>query len=190
MRVPARRECATADRRRKKSVNCFLDSGRSGARGIDRSDRHAASDGAHLCGNSRRWFRHCSGCRQRAVMRRRKAIMTTDTHEKEIAVEVDAWRRYLLRSAACARAPGMIHPNMCTMLSFVTTDAAISTAPASRSAAGRCHSDTYNMISVDGDTSTNDTVSAFGERAWRRIRSFQRRNEDYDRFCEALRYGQ
>ena len=53
-----------------------------------------------------------------------QAIMTTDTHEKEIAVEVMLGGA-LLRSAACAKARGMIHPNMCTMLSFVTTDAAI-----------------------------------------------------------------
>ncbi len=85
-----------------------------------------------------------------------QAIMTTDTCEKECAVtfEVDG---VTVTVGGMAKGSGMIHPNMCTMLSFITTDAAIS-KKALQSALSADVNDTYNMISVDGDTSTNDTV--------------------------------
>ena len=81
--------------------------------------------------------------------------MTTDTHEKEIAVEVMLGGVPVTIGGMC-KGSGMIHPNMCTMLSFVTTDAAI-TQPLLLEALQADVCDTYNMISVDGDTSTNDT---------------------------------
>ncbi len=85
-----------------------------------------------------------------------KAIMTTDTCKKEIAVTVEIGGK-TVAVGGMAKGSGMIHPNMCTMLSFITTDAAIS-KEALQSALSEDVKDTYNMISVDGDTSTNDTV--------------------------------
>ncbi|MBQ0005653.1 MAG: bifunctional glutamate N-acetyltransferase/amino-acid acetyltransferase ArgJ [Clostridiales bacterium] len=84
------------------------------------------------------------------------AIMTTDTCPKELAVtiEVDG---VTVTIGGMAKGSGMIHPNMCTMLAFITTDAVI-TKEALQSALSDDVNDTYNMISVDGDTSTNDTV--------------------------------
>ncbi len=85
-----------------------------------------------------------------------KAIMTTDTKEKEIAVTIQV-KDTTVTIGGMAKGSGMIHPNMCTMLSFITTDAVI-TKKALQSALSEDVPDTYNMISVDGDTSTNDTV--------------------------------
>lgn len=85
-----------------------------------------------------------------------KAIMTTDTCEKEIAVEIEIDGKPVV-VGGMAKGSGMIHPNMCTMLSFITTDAVI-TKEALQKALSEDVDDTYNMISVDGDTSTNDTV--------------------------------
>ncbi len=85
-----------------------------------------------------------------------KAIMTTDTKKKEIAVEVQLGGKTVTIGGMC-KGSGMIHPNMCTMLGFVTTDAAISKEML-QLALSEDVKDTYNMVSVDGDTSTNDTV--------------------------------
>ena len=85
-----------------------------------------------------------------------KAIMTTDTCEKQIAVEIEVGGK-TVTIGGMAKGSGMIHPNMCTMLSFITTDAVI-TKEALQKALSDDVNDTYNMISVDGDTSTNDTL--------------------------------
>ena len=85
-----------------------------------------------------------------------KAIMTTDTHEKELAVTIQVGVK-TVTIGGMAKGSGMIHPNMCTMLAFVTTDAVI-TKEALQKALSEDVVDTYNMISVDGDTSTNDTA--------------------------------
>ena len=85
-----------------------------------------------------------------------KAIMTTDTHEKELAVTIQVSGK-TVTIGGMAKGSGMIHPNMCTMLAFVTTDAVI-TKEALQKALSEDVIDTYNMISVDGDTSTNDTA--------------------------------
>ena len=85
-----------------------------------------------------------------------KAIMTTDTCEKQIAVEIEVAGK-TVTIGGMAKGSGMIHPNMCTMLSFITTDAAI-TKEALQKALSDDVNDTYNMISGDGDTSTNDSV--------------------------------
>ena len=85
-----------------------------------------------------------------------KAIMTTDTHEKELAVTIQVGGK-TVTIGGMAKGSGMIHPNMCTMLAFVTTDAVI-TKEALQKALSEDVVDTYNMISVDGDTSTNDTA--------------------------------
>ena len=84
------------------------------------------------------------------------AIMTTDTHAKEFAVEFTVGGK-TCRIGAIAKGSGMIHPNMATMLLFMTTDAQV--APATlQKALSTVVPATFNQISVDGDTSTNDTV--------------------------------
>lgn len=85
-----------------------------------------------------------------------KAIMTTDTCEKELAVMIEVGGK-TVTVGGMAKGSGMIHPNMCTMLAFITTDAVISKDTLQK-ALSEDVGDTYNMISVDGDTSTNDTV--------------------------------
>ena len=84
-----------------------------------------------------------------------EAIMTTDTHPKEFAVSLEIGGK-TVTIGAMSKGSGMIHPNMCTMLSFVATDAVIS-KEALTLLVKEDVKDTYNMISVDGDTSTNDT---------------------------------
>ena len=83
-----------------------------------------------------------------------RAIMTTDTHPKEIAVAVE---EYGFIVAGIAKGAGMIHPDMATMLSFLTTDAKIDARLLDR-LLGEAVDASLNMITVDGDTSTNDTV--------------------------------
>ena len=90
-----------------------------------------------------------------------KAIMTTDTYEKELAVEIEVGGK-TVTIGGMAKGSGMIHPNMCTMLAFITTDAVI-TKDALQKALSEDVGDTYNMISVDGDTSTNDSVAPSGK---------------------------
>ncbi len=95
------------------------------------------------------------------------AIMTTDTISKEIAIETQIGGKTVTLGGMC-KGSGMIHPNMCTMLGFVTTDVKIS-----KEMLQKCVSadvvDSFNMISVDGDTSTNDTLLVFGQRhGWQR----------------------
>ena len=84
------------------------------------------------------------------------AIMTTDTVKKEVALEFNIGGK-LSKMGAIAKGSGMIHPDMATMLVFVTTDAAI-TPEMLQKALNYCIIDTFNMISVDRDTSTNDTM--------------------------------
>ena len=83
------------------------------------------------------------------------AIMTTDTVPKEVAVEFEIGGK-LVRIGAMCKGSGMIHPNMCTMLGFIMTDVAIE-KKALQKALSSVIPDTFNMVSVDGDTSTNDT---------------------------------
>ena len=113
-----------------------------------------------------------------------KAIMTTDTHKKESAVAVTLTDGSEVRIGAMTKGSGMIHPNMCTMLGFVTTDAAIG-KPLLQRAVSEVVEDTFNMISVDGDTSTNDTyvVLANGQAGNRPILTA---GEDFERFRAGL----
>ena len=113
------------------------------------------------------------------------AIMTTDTHEKEAAVQFEAGGKLVTVGGMC-KGSGMIHPNMCTMLSFVTTDMNIS-KELLQEALSEDVKDTYNMISVDGDTSTNDTclVLANGMAGNAEVTE---KNEDYENFKKALNY--
>ena len=114
-----------------------------------------------------------------------KAIMTTDTKNKEVAVKVVLGGVPVTIGGMC-KGSGMIHPNMCTMLSFVTTDAAIS-KELLQEALSEDIKDTYNMISVDGDTSTNDTVLLLAN-GLAGNPEITEKNEDYKAFCEALNY--
>ena len=114
-----------------------------------------------------------------------EAILTTDTHKKEAAVQLEIGGK-TVTIGAMAKGSGMIHPNMCTMLSFVTTDAAIS-KELLQEALSEDIKDTYNMISVDGDTSTNDTVLLLAN-GLAGNREITEKNEDYALFCEALNY--
>ncbi len=111
------------------------------------------------------------------------AIMTTDTVSKEAAVTVEIGGQTVTVGGMC-KGSGMIHPNMCTMLAFVTTDVRI-TKELLQEAVRRDVQDTFNMISVDGDTSTNDTllVLANGQAGNPLIAE---KGEDYDTFCRAL----
>ena len=86
-----------------------------------------------------------------------QAIMTTDTVPKEIAIEVEIDGKPVILGAM-AKGSGMIHPNMATMLGFVTTDAAIS-KDCLQQALVIANQDSFNMVTVDGDTSTNDTLA-------------------------------
>lgn len=114
-----------------------------------------------------------------------KAIMTTDTHEKEVAVELTLGGKTVTIGGMC-KGSGMIHPNMCTMLSFVTTDAAIS-QELLLEALQKDVEDTYNMISVDGDTSTNDTCLLLAN-GMAENPEITEKNEDYEAFCKALNF--
>ncbi|HJJ39171.1 MAG TPA: bifunctional glutamate N-acetyltransferase/amino-acid acetyltransferase ArgJ, partial [Methanocorpusculum sp.] len=112
-----------------------------------------------------------------------EAIMTTDTKKKEIAVEFTAGGR-LCRIGGIAKGSGMIHPNMATMLVFITTDCAVS--PAMLKAALQSDvKDTFNMVSVDGDTSTNDMVAVLANGAAGNA-LITAEGADYDAFCKAL----
>ena len=111
------------------------------------------------------------------------AIMTTDTVEKEVAFEFEIGGK-VCHMGGIAKGSGMIHPNMATMLVFITTDVAISKEML-QNALSADIKNTFNMISVDGDTSTNDTVNimANGMAGNAEITSA---GADYDIFCEAL----
>ena len=113
-----------------------------------------------------------------------RAIMTTDTVNKEIAAECTLGGK-TCRIGAISKGVGMIEPNMCTMLCFVTTDAAVSADMLDK--ALRCAvADSYNMISVDGDMSTNDSllILANGQAGNPLITE---EDEDYRVFAETLR---
>ncbi len=114
-----------------------------------------------------------------------KAIMTTDTVNKEVAVTIELSGKTVTIGGMC-KGSGMIHPNMCTMLGFVTSDIAIEKSLL-QEALSEIVDDTFNMITVDGDTSTNDTymVMANGLAGNEKITS---KNADYETFKAALLY--
>lgn len=112
-----------------------------------------------------------------------KAIMTTDTYEKELAMEIEVGDKKVT-IGGMAKGSGMIHPNMCTMLAFITTDANI-TKEALQKALSEDVGDTYNMISVDGDTSTNDSVVLLAN-GLAENEEITYGSEAYNKFKEAL----
>ena len=113
------------------------------------------------------------------------SIMTTDTISKEIAVSFELDGKEIT-VGGMSKGSGMIHPNMCTMLAYITTDMAIS-KELLQEALSTSVVDTFNMITVDGDTSTNDTclVMANGMAGNTEV---TQKGEAYDRFFEALNY--
>ena len=120
-----------------------------------------------------------------AGQRAAEAIMTTDTVSKQAAVSFTAGGKTVTMGGMC-KGSGMIHPNMCTMLAFVTCDAAIS-EKLLKKAVKESVDETYNMISVDGDTSTNDTF-LFMANGMAGNPEITEENEDYKAFKEALSY--
>lgn len=112
-----------------------------------------------------------------------EAIMTTDTVKKEMAMEMTIDGK-TVTVGGIAKGSGMIHINMGTMLSFVTTDCAISSKMLEE-ALKEAVEDSYNMVSVDGDTSTNDTLAimASGKASNKEITT---KNEDYKTFVAGL----
>lgn len=120
----------------------------------------------------------CDGSRDAA-----NAIMTTDTKLKEVAVEFEIGEK-TCRLGAIAKGSGMIHPNMATMLCFLTTDAAVS-APMLRKALSADVVDSFNQISVDRDTSTNDTVTILAN-GMAGNAEITEENTDYQTFAAAL----
>lgn len=114
-----------------------------------------------------------------------EAIMTTDTKSKEVACTLELGGKQVTVAGMC-KGSGMIHPNMCTMLCFVTTDVAISHELLQK-ALSEDVVDTFNMISVDGDTSTNDTVLVMANGQAENT-PITKEGEDYKTFCEALHF--
>ncbi len=112
-----------------------------------------------------------------------EAILTTDTCKKEVAVSFHLDGKEV-KLGGIAKGSGMIHPNMATMLAFLTTDAAISSNMLQKAVSGVAQ-DSFNMVSVDGDTSTNDTLAvlASGKAGNREITG---EDEDYQIFYGAL----
>ncbi len=113
-----------------------------------------------------------------------EAILTTDTRKKQYAVQFEIDGKTVTIGAMC-KGSGMIHPNMGTMLSFICTDIAIDKKLLQEALANDVEY-TYNMVSVDGDTSTNDSVLVLANGLAGNSRITEK-NHDYEIFCQALR---
>lgn len=114
-----------------------------------------------------------------------QAIMTTDTHSKQVAVRIDIDGVPVTIGGMC-KGSGMIHPNMCTMLCFITTDCAIDKNLLQKALSAGID-ETFNMISVDGDTSTNDTVLVLAN-GMAGNKPITEEDENYKKFYDALYY--
>ena len=114
-----------------------------------------------------------------------KAIMTTDTVNKEIAVEFEIGGK-TVTLGGMSKGSGMIHPNMCTMLAFLGTDLAIE-KNLLQEAVSEVVADSFNMITVDGDTSTNDTLLCMAN-GLAENDVINQKGDDYNTFKEALSY--
>ena len=115
-----------------------------------------------------------------------EAIMTTDTHPKSVAVEIEIGDTPV-RIGGIAKGSGMIAPNMATMLSYLTTDARIN-AETLQAALNRVVDDTYNLLTVDTDRSTNDTVLILATGQAEKAEIVTANGEDYETFCEGLQF--
>ena len=114
-----------------------------------------------------------------------KAIMTTDTVNKEIAVEFEIGGKPV-HLGGMSKGSGMIHPNMCTMLAFLGTDLSIEKSLL-QEAVSEVVADTFNMITVDGDTSTNDTLLCMAN-GLAENKMITAKDDDYYTFKEALSF--
>lgn len=114
-----------------------------------------------------------------------EAIMTTDTHSKTAAAEIEIGGK-TVTIGGMAKGSGMINPNMATMLCFITTDCAVSRELLDKALKDSV-ADSFNMISVDGDMSTNDTVLAIAN-GMAENKVIDSENQDYEKFKEALFY--
>ena len=114
-----------------------------------------------------------------------KAIMTTDTVNKEIAVEFEIGGKPV-HLGGMSKGSGMIHPNMCTMLAFLGTDLSIKKSLL-QEAVSEVVADTFNMITVDGDTSTNDTLLCMAN-GLAENKMITEKDDDYNTFKEALSF--
>ena len=114
-----------------------------------------------------------------------EAIMTTDTYPKKVAVTIEVGGKEVT-IGGMAKGSGMINPNMATMLCFITTDCAIA-KPMLDKALKDAVADSFNMICVDGDMSTNDTVLALAN-GMAENTVIDSENEDYTKFAEALMF--
>lgn len=112
-----------------------------------------------------------------------EAIMTTDTIKKQVAVEFKLGGK-VCRMGGIAKGSGMIHPNMATMLVFITTDANISSAMLQKALSSDVKN-TFNMLSIDGDTSTNDMVVVLAN-GLAENPIVNSEGEDYNEFMKAL----
>ena len=112
-----------------------------------------------------------------------EAIMTTDTVKKEVAVEFTVDGK-TCRMGGIAKGSGMIHPNMATMLVWITTDCAISASMLQKALSGDVNN-TFNMLSIDGDTSTNDTVAVLAN-GLAGNKEITAEGEDFTAFMNAL----
>ena len=114
-----------------------------------------------------------------------EAIMTTDTKSKQVAVNFEIDGNTVTVGGMC-KGSGMIHPNMATMLCFITTDCMIKKELLQK-ALSEIVNDTFNMISVDGDTSTNDSVLLLAN-GMAENKIIDTEDENYKKFYEALYY--
>lgn len=115
-----------------------------------------------------------------------EAIMTTDTFPKSTAVEIEVSGK-TVRIGGIAKGAGMIAPNMATMLSFLTTDANINSETL-QSALTRVVDNTYNLLTVDTDTSTNDTVLILATGNAENTEIVNASGQDYEAFCDGLMF--
>ena len=113
-----------------------------------------------------------------------EGIMTTDTHPKSVSIEVEI-DGAPVRIAGIAKGSGMIAPNMATMLSYLTTDARIN-AETLQTALNRVVDDTYNLLTVDTDRSTNDTVLILATGCAGNTDIVEAAGENYEAFCDGL----
>ncbi len=115
-----------------------------------------------------------------------KAIMTTDTHPKHIAVQYEAGDGSKVTVGGCAKGAGMIHPNMATMLCFISTDADVE-ASYLQSVLSEAVTLSFNQIDIDGDQSTNDTVALLANGA-SGAPHIAGGDADSDKFAEAVKF--
>lgn len=123
---------------------------------------------------------------EKAANEAAKAIMTTDTVSKEVAIEFEISKKTVKMGAMC-KGSGMIHPNMCTMLGFITTDVNISKELLLKALRDDVV-DTFNMVSVDGDTSTNDSLIILANGLADNEKIVDENSEDYKVFKSNLNF--